>query len=404
MSKILKYKEVIFIIILIIVVFIISIYFIKNNNNTINDTNTNNTILNSSSNNVYSIVLDEGTVKFKAFSPLKNGYMVEGYDFMQDMIYQDKIYHKKISTYDGYLVYKERWNDIYELSKEDFDDYFMIITAIENTSMLGLTLSNIVEIDSDTLNLYLDEYSENTQYNEEETCISIIVPKNMDRENIIIERLTTAKTRNLYSTNIPVSNSDAPDGSYVFSSFNVLKTENSDLSDMLKQGDFYKKKITTYEEYLIYKKKWSGIRELTNKDFVHYYLLLVLNEDVSKKYSFRKADVDKILLYQIDKNANIHELSYTGISIVIPNEKIMDVENIGIVKEDEYELNPVKITESQAKDIALKALKEDNITTWDEMSIEERIENLYYLERRTDTNKDYANKYKPVEEVKYVRT
>lgn len=103
------------------------------------------------------------------------------------MQYKDKIYHKRISAYDEYLIYKNRWNSILNMSERDFDNSFMIITAIENTSMLGLTIENIW-IAEDTLYIELDKYPEEVEYNENETCISIIIPKSMDRENIVVRR------------------------------------------------------------------------------------------------------------------------------------------------------------------------------------------------------------------------
>ena len=116
---------------------------------------------------------------YKHFKP----FFENGYDYTQDMVYKEKIYYKLITDYDEYQIYKNRWNEICNMSKEDFDSKFMVITAIENTSMIGLTLSDIF-VNNDTLYIDLDEYKEGEEYNKEETCISIVIPSELKASNI----------------------------------------------------------------------------------------------------------------------------------------------------------------------------------------------------------------------------
>lgn len=346
-----------------------------------------------------------GDVKFKVFDPLESengGVYGYNYDLVADMIYNNKVYYKKVTTYEQYLIYKSKWNGIYDLLEEDFENSFMVITAIENVSMLGLTLTRVEE-KADTLYLYLGKYPENVEYNEKNTGISIVIPKSMDKKNVIAERITDEEIRSRNNDeNVQVSNSDTPTWDYVIKPFDVLKTDNNDVSDLIKDGKFYKKKITTYGEYLKYKEKWKEIRELTNKDFVNYHLLLVLSENVSSKYALRKMNVSNIILYKLDDNTNAEKLLYAGLAIVMPNDKEAEIADIQIV--DETALNEVKINEEQAKETAIQALKDDGIKTWSEMTCEQSVENFYYLERRNDFNTDYANKYEPVTEYKYVKT
>lgn len=126
--------------------------------------------------------------RYKAFSPKFEN--INGYDYTQDMEYKDKIYHKVITTFDEYVQYKNRWSDILNMAEDDFENSFMVITAIENTSMLGLTISNIYT-NENTLFIELDSYKDNEEYDENETCISIIIPKNMKRENIEVKDIRT---------------------------------------------------------------------------------------------------------------------------------------------------------------------------------------------------------------------
>ena len=62
------------------------------------------------------------------------------------------------------------------------------------------------------------------------------------------------------------------------------------------------------------------------------------------------------------------------------------------------------ITEEKAKQIAIQSLKEDGITSWTGMEIRQSTENKYYLQRWTDSNKDYSTKYLPVTEYEPVDT
>lgn len=119
---------------------------------------------------------------YKHFSPS----FENGYDYTDDMEYQEKVYYKKIENYDDYLVVRERWNDIIDISKEDFNNYFMIITAVENTSMADTTIANIY-VDEDTLYINFDENPENGEYIYDKPCISILLPNSMNRRNIRTE-------------------------------------------------------------------------------------------------------------------------------------------------------------------------------------------------------------------------
>lgn len=116
--------------------------------------------------------------KYKHFKPSfnENGYGPDTYDFTQDMEYKDKFYHKIISNYDEYMIYKNRWNDICDMDEQDFENNFMIITAIENTSMLGL---DIYEIHKDENILYIDFDVSKENYDNNETCNSIIIPNSL---------------------------------------------------------------------------------------------------------------------------------------------------------------------------------------------------------------------------------
>ena len=107
------------------------------------------------------------------------------YDYSQDMIYQNNFYYKKVMSYEEYEKCKGVWNDLVEMNEEDFKDNFVVIVAVENTSMLGLTVS---DISADDTTLYIKfKKDENEDYNK--TVTSIKISKNLDRDIIKIEKV-----------------------------------------------------------------------------------------------------------------------------------------------------------------------------------------------------------------------
>ena len=107
----------------------------------------------------------------------------DNYSYESDMTWLNKIYYKKISTYNEYLIYKEKWNDILDMSENDFETKFMILTVIENTSMTRLTIGEIYN-NSDTLYIGLAKVPYTKNFDESKTGISIIIDKEFEKENV----------------------------------------------------------------------------------------------------------------------------------------------------------------------------------------------------------------------------
>lgn len=101
---------------------------------------------------------------------------------LNDMEKINNIYYKKISTYEEYKHYKNKYKSILEMTQEDFNDNFMIITAIENSSMQHLIPKRIYK---DNNTLYIGLYK-NTEKNDDFNAISIILSKELDGEKIDI--------------------------------------------------------------------------------------------------------------------------------------------------------------------------------------------------------------------------
>ena len=135
---------------------------------------------NSTANEIENEKLEEvNGCKYNHFHPV----LEDGYDYTQDMEYKDKIYHKTIIDYKEYMLYKTKWNDICNMTEDDFKENFMIITAVENTSMIGL---DIKQINKDNNTLFIDLDNAVIEYDQNEMCMSIIIPNNLMCENIEI--------------------------------------------------------------------------------------------------------------------------------------------------------------------------------------------------------------------------
>lgn len=170
-----KYKEIILAsVIIIIVLGIILLNFYKSYDS---DYNIHQEISNENIENRDENIKTINNCSYKHFKP----HFWEGFDYSKDMEFQDKIYHKEITTYTEYAKYEE-YCDVINMTEEDFNNKFVVITAIENTSMLGLTLSDIYCSNENTLNIVLNTFPENITYDEKETCICIVIPNYMRKE------------------------------------------------------------------------------------------------------------------------------------------------------------------------------------------------------------------------------
>lgn len=103
-------------------------------------------------------------------------------DYNQDMIYTNGLYYKKVINYNEYLVCKNRWNNLVEMSKEDFKNNFMIIIAGENYSTINLNIYEITA-NNDTTYIKLKKVESDTI----NTVVSTKIPNELYRENISIE-------------------------------------------------------------------------------------------------------------------------------------------------------------------------------------------------------------------------
>ena len=102
-------------------------------------------------------------------------------DYSEDMEISDGIYYKRITSYQTYLKDLEKWNELVEMTEDDFNNYFIVVVAGENYDTTGLYIS-CIEADDD--NLYIDLKKKDKW--DGSTVISRKIEKDLYRENIVI--------------------------------------------------------------------------------------------------------------------------------------------------------------------------------------------------------------------------
>lgn len=157
------------------------------------------------------------------------------YDYSQDMEYQNGIYYKKVTSYDEYNRYKERWENLVEMTEEDFNNYFIVISAVENTSMIGLKVSNIT---TDNNNLYIELFKDTNNLDCENNVISIKIPIEDNRNNIIFNKIGYQPNNNQYEKLTDLSKDYTKeqaieDNCYVIENGKVISNNKEQLSEFI---------------------------------------------------------------------------------------------------------------------------------------------------------------------------
>lgn len=302
--------------------------------------------------------------QFKSFKPtfkLSEDSIYCDYDFLMDMEYDNKIYHRKIDNYQDYLNTKTRWKDILDMDEKDFESKFMVITAIENIDMAGLKVDNI-ETDEDTL--YISLIKDESIVDTDKTCISYILPRSLERENIkcirnfsdaekdfdtemkiakLPEDLTSfttfqyrTKEHREFVAKQNTSNSKSrviePEWNDMLSDNFVINNEmiDIDLNSWKSLGNgYYSLSITKYSDY-VKLMNYYNLKKLNWQDFQYIYSVIVINTSPNKILKSKLNNENKLLIYS-EENANVDDnAKYQGISIILPNYRINQSDFINI--------------------------------------------------------------------------
>ena len=256
--------------------------------------------------------------------------------------YQDGIYYEKITDFEEYSEIKKSWTNMLDMSEDDFNNNFMIITTIENISMLGLTLDK-VETSENTIYVSLIKDEET---NEENTAISIILPKSMDRENIIcfrnyredekeyIEDLLVSydyneinpmdrflfydKTRfdNGASYKLPSGELEKYKAGFSIGKYTDKKVKKDDFEKF--SDDIYYKKIEKYSDYIKYMNEY-GLDDISWRLFNRLGGYIFVSNTKTVKINIEKlTSEDYLEIYTEDKPENTEDFL---VAVFIVNDK-----------------------------------------------------------------------------------
>lgn len=346
-EKFKKNKLLIAIISIIIIIVGILLFFTQN---------TNSKIISEEQNSTQNTKETSKKYEYKTFKPSfkrTSESTYDDYDFTQDMIYKNSIYYKKINNYEEYIEVKSRWNNILDMNKGDFENNFMVITAIENTSMLGLTID---KIDTDDKGLYISliHYEDGVKFDENETCISIKISRDLEKENIYVTRKLRENEKDMSEEmqlaekdptieNLPsfqykdedyrklekFSNSEfkliAPDWKDMISkNFTITRDmPEIDFSNWNDLGNnFYSIAITDYSEYLKLMNNYNAPK-LTWFDFKYIYAIIVVRANANNRIDIKNIENENGKSYlniSIGEWFDVSEkVKYPAVCIAVPN-------------------------------------------------------------------------------------
>lgn len=125
---------------------------------------------------------------------------------------------------------------------------------------------------------------------------------------------------------VPLSNSKIPSGYSVYNTFNVTLDDESNIIEKWKTDEntgLKYIKITSYSEYKNIKESLNGLREMTKEDFVNYFMIIVINENIEYVPKFEKLkheeDRETISLNFCKEKQENTDVVYNGSWIVMPN-------------------------------------------------------------------------------------
>lgn len=252
----------------------------------INETNKNNTNTEQISNNRSDKNINQ--CYYKSFDPIYNGDYNYFGEVISKMENQDLIYNIKIDNFGEYRNYKEKWPEMIEISQQEFEKYYCVITAIENTSMQGLVVDNI-EFEDDNLYISLIKGEDENAYN----CISYMIPRTFETGKIITVRNINESEKE-YIAGMKIALSNVKQNNSEDNSIDYLTQEKIDLNaEPQNSNNYWQDEL--YFNYKITKDmeepKWSEFTKLNNSGI--YYLKIDKFSEYIKlkdKYNFRDLD------------------------------------------------------------------------------------------------------------------
>ena len=109
--------------------------------------------------------------------------VTQDYSQYEEMKYIDGLYYQKIMTYNKYKECSKQWNNIIEMTEDEFVDNFVMVISIESASKQGVSVCEITS-DENTMYVILDR-DINKDINDD--LIFTKINKSFNRENVIFK-------------------------------------------------------------------------------------------------------------------------------------------------------------------------------------------------------------------------
>lgn len=109
--------------------------------------------------------------------------VTQDYSQNEEMKYTDGLYYQKIMTYDQYKECSKQWNNIIEMTENEFVDNFILAISIESASKQGVSVCEI-NSDENTMYVILDR-DINKDINDD--LIFTKINKSFNRENVVFK-------------------------------------------------------------------------------------------------------------------------------------------------------------------------------------------------------------------------
>ena len=287
----------IFVTIIIFIFFIAISFLLKNNENMMNN--------------------EEYKIQSQVFDLNQNNlYLKDNYQTGVDMSYINKMYYKKVNNYEEYKKMKERWNDIIEMQKNDFENYFVVIIAVENESMLNMNYNNAY-IKNDIL--YIGIANDNIDNNGKDG-ISIKLPRKYDKE--IIEPYITVKNIEQYIYEKDIENILNDDFNIEIDNCLIYKENGEIVNEELAKifiNKVNKNESSTLRIIYYDLENSNTIIDIIYNSSINKFLARVNSTNLNESENYNNLSVN---YYEFDKIDVIHSEAINGTGYYLTNEKV----------------------------------------------------------------------------------
>lgn len=255
---------------------------------------------------IYKYVTQQ-SIPYNFYGYLDYNSDVPEYHFYEDMDLKDTVYYKKIYNFSDYQKYKNLWPNLLSMQEKDFEDNFMIVTAITYGNMLGKSIINVYATDS---TLYIEFDNVENSENKNSSVIGTKISKDLDRQNIEFkQKIDTLEFENYVKiTDIPVNYSIEQalnDNCFVIKENKIISKDKEKLENFVKDTQNGKESFIR-----IYDMDFDGkitINDILYKDNQYTYYELDVKDEHKKIISDKYARIEMINAKGVGKFFNLYK-------------------------------------------------------------------------------------------------